>query len=543
MAGNLEQYEQLTAYLDGELSDADRLEVESLLQRDPEARRLLEELRRTSRLVASLPRGTAPAGLPGSVMARLERRELLGETSVQAKPPTRSSLEWVRPLAVAAGFALLLTASWLSMIHLRSASRPTSPAVLANKSGAPAESAAQSEPPRAEPPEQLAFADKRKGDLDLASSRGRAAARPSAAEQRRSTPAAPSPAALSPAAAPPAARRIVDDAAKPAPRMDSEEIAPNLAGEPSAAVAYTSAGEARVGAERRRPVDRGMTKDEKSQQARGVAGPPEPEFDELLAANVLTNADILHAELGTFVNRVEVVTDDETARKLAVEMGLFLRDSGVPDLRTVTLAEPINPGQPFYFSAPERIPPSSWKDGAGKGEISDAARPAAATCIVVNAPASLVAPMFAASQRFARTRNTGMSWAANGIQVGAADISDREMSSLLLRQLKRGGEPAPNPEMPRLAQTRNGSAAKEAESSLAAKVMARVSKGIRTSDREELHPSGRGRAAGGAGSAGAGRSASPAAPAEAAEDFVTLAISIRASEPTTKPATQEAPGE
>ncbi len=58
-----EQLEQLSAYLDGELGEAERRDIEALVGRDPEARNLLEGLRQTSELLGSLPRGTAPPDL------------------------------------------------------------------------------------------------------------------------------------------------------------------------------------------------------------------------------------------------------------------------------------------------------------------------------------------------------------------------------------------------------------------------------------------------------------------------------------------------
>jgi Predicted transmembrane transcriptional regulator (anti-sigma factor) len=51
--------ELLSAYLDGELSPAERAQVESQLAADPEARQLLDELRVLSSEVRSLPRYTA----------------------------------------------------------------------------------------------------------------------------------------------------------------------------------------------------------------------------------------------------------------------------------------------------------------------------------------------------------------------------------------------------------------------------------------------------------------------------------------------------
>ena len=53
--------ELLSAYLDGELTDAERATVEAELERNPEARRLLEQLRDVSRELHDLPRQSLPA--------------------------------------------------------------------------------------------------------------------------------------------------------------------------------------------------------------------------------------------------------------------------------------------------------------------------------------------------------------------------------------------------------------------------------------------------------------------------------------------------
>lgn len=113
---NAEQLEHLTAYLDGELAPNDRAEVERLLDSDAEARRLLEELRETSALVAGLPRGRAPADLAEQVSARLERAALLGYAPARATP-VRTGWSWANRLALAAAVVLVCTVAWLGWPH------------------------------------------------------------------------------------------------------------------------------------------------------------------------------------------------------------------------------------------------------------------------------------------------------------------------------------------------------------------------------------------------------------------------------------------
>ena len=123
MANRVEQPEQLTAYLDGELSPAQRAEVERLIASESEARQLLEDLQETSRLVAALPPEQAPADLADAVVSRMERRDLLDEKlgkSQKVKKLESQKIEatgvavWARRFAVAASFALVCTAVWMA---------------------------------------------------------------------------------------------------------------------------------------------------------------------------------------------------------------------------------------------------------------------------------------------------------------------------------------------------------------------------------------------------------------------------------------------
>ncbi|MBI5762335.1 MAG: zf-HC2 domain-containing protein [Planctomycetes bacterium] len=112
MAGRLEHYEQLTAYLDGELTEAERAEVEQLLARDAEARELLEELRETARLIGSVPKEFAGMGFNEAVRARLERSSLLDEG------PTRRMSGW-KPVALAASLVIVCTIGYFGMEQLQ----------------------------------------------------------------------------------------------------------------------------------------------------------------------------------------------------------------------------------------------------------------------------------------------------------------------------------------------------------------------------------------------------------------------------------------
>jgi site-specific recombinase XerC len=97
--------ERLSAYLDGELSDAERARVEAALEQDPQLVRLLAQLRATRKLLHGLDRSQAGEDFVSRVMARVERRDLLGRSMEMAAPQAR---HWTRWLAAAA--VLLVTA-------------------------------------------------------------------------------------------------------------------------------------------------------------------------------------------------------------------------------------------------------------------------------------------------------------------------------------------------------------------------------------------------------------------------------------------------
>lgn len=114
---NLE--EQLSAYLDGELTDAERAEVEAYLAGHEDARRTLAELSRNAGLLHSLPRAKAPDGLLELISAQMEREELLGAGSFSSNAPAASRHGAGRWLASAAVILLAASAGYLTFTHLR----------------------------------------------------------------------------------------------------------------------------------------------------------------------------------------------------------------------------------------------------------------------------------------------------------------------------------------------------------------------------------------------------------------------------------------
>src|SRR6266478_3348188 len=102
MAGNVDKYEQLSAYLDGELSEKERAAVERMLAKDAEARAILNELRQTARMVQGLPRERLSIAASAGLGARLERESLLGGTGTVTIRPR----PWWQSVSIAAAILI-----------------------------------------------------------------------------------------------------------------------------------------------------------------------------------------------------------------------------------------------------------------------------------------------------------------------------------------------------------------------------------------------------------------------------------------------------
>src|SRR5215212_7496309 len=79
MAENVEDIEgKLAAYVDGELTPAERVEIETHLQNNPSHRVLLQDLVLHRNLLRGLPREKAPGDCTEGFQNQLEREVLLG---------------------------------------------------------------------------------------------------------------------------------------------------------------------------------------------------------------------------------------------------------------------------------------------------------------------------------------------------------------------------------------------------------------------------------------------------------------------------------
>ncbi|HAU36908.1 MAG TPA: hypothetical protein DCX07_04240 [Phycisphaerales bacterium] len=92
---------ELSAYLDGELGEAQRKRVEAALADDAKLRAELDSLRRTRELLRALPRTRAPEGFVDRVLAQAERGNLVAPIA-PAEPAPAQPWRWVRWVATAA---------------------------------------------------------------------------------------------------------------------------------------------------------------------------------------------------------------------------------------------------------------------------------------------------------------------------------------------------------------------------------------------------------------------------------------------------------
>jgi anti-sigma factor RsiW len=103
------QREQLSAYIDGELSAAERAELERHIPGCPECQEALGELRRVHDLLAALPMPKAPRSFALPLDTRLPTRPAQPSPSPAATRRSRAGLiQWAGAIAATIGLFLLL---------------------------------------------------------------------------------------------------------------------------------------------------------------------------------------------------------------------------------------------------------------------------------------------------------------------------------------------------------------------------------------------------------------------------------------------------
>jgi len=118
--------ELLSAYIDGEVTPEQLRSVEHAVARDPELALELHELTAAKQLVTGLPRQRAPRGFVRRVMARAERKHLLGDHQAGG---SFSGAKWIT-LAVAAVVLLTAGVGIIAINMLGTSQDPSSLATL-----------------------------------------------------------------------------------------------------------------------------------------------------------------------------------------------------------------------------------------------------------------------------------------------------------------------------------------------------------------------------------------------------------------------------
>src|SRR5436305_7337267 len=104
---------QLCAYIDGELDDSERAEIEKHLDANPQHKALISELRAASGLLKDFPRAKVPGDLNEGLTGQLERSVLLNPSDEESGDAALRIRRWPQFTAVA---AVLLLATGLAFV-------------------------------------------------------------------------------------------------------------------------------------------------------------------------------------------------------------------------------------------------------------------------------------------------------------------------------------------------------------------------------------------------------------------------------------------
>ncbi|HYE20359.1 MAG TPA: zf-HC2 domain-containing protein [Tepidisphaeraceae bacterium] len=126
---------QLAAYVDGDLSDTERAEIERHLDAHPQHRALIAELMGHRDLVRTLPRATAPADMNEALTGHLERSALLdGET--ESSPAVAGRIHRWPQIAAVAAVALLALSLGIVVYYVLPPAGPQANNLAVNEPGA-----------------------------------------------------------------------------------------------------------------------------------------------------------------------------------------------------------------------------------------------------------------------------------------------------------------------------------------------------------------------------------------------------------------------
>ena len=118
MSEKEEQFERLSAYLDGEMSSADTWDIEKAIETDPALAAELKALRAMRQVLRKLPAEPVPRDFASRVLERAERRHLVGYT------PAGAALRSSRWITFAAAAVVLVAACFGAFIMVYTGSPP-----------------------------------------------------------------------------------------------------------------------------------------------------------------------------------------------------------------------------------------------------------------------------------------------------------------------------------------------------------------------------------------------------------------------------------
>lgn len=127
MREELDIDELLNSFIDGELSERQKTEVQRLVAHDPEIAKRFQQLQKCRMLVASLPYEQAPVDMAEKVKATLERKALLTEQPF-AIDERRGARHLMFRKVFAAAAMFILVAVLVSVVYTIVTPEPTRPA-------------------------------------------------------------------------------------------------------------------------------------------------------------------------------------------------------------------------------------------------------------------------------------------------------------------------------------------------------------------------------------------------------------------------------
>lgn len=425
MALDADNFERLSAYLDGELSPAERAEIERWLERDAEARSLFNELRQVTSIVAALPRERAPTDMADAVVARCERAALLDETGFRPRRAVMAA-RWTRPLALAASLLVVATIAWIGIPYWPKFERSVMQV-------ADMDSPSKMEPATESSRRPMALNDPADRGLESAAVPSERIVRDAAPADLK-TYSADADREHAPIASVTDAVQDRDGYAPPTVTMRSEAHREVGAADGEARETRMALGHA---APESVAMHDAATSPPTGRSDVSLARPapsrandqPSGGVDHAVSFGSYTNREVQSAPISAFSNRVDVAVDDP---KVVEQLDGLIRSSmeaqAVPDMASAAGDEALPADRAYFFKRDERpigeravmkddelrLPDSKigFVDAHNDADASDAYA-GGARVYVLNLQRSQAAPLLVSMQTYLETQNAASAWMAN----------------------------------------------------------------------------------------------------------------------------------